>query len=100
MRDGLVEVTARKQLRLTPAGQQAELKLAGDVPQDIACITHTYGHQSSRALIDLVYKKYPWYSINSQFPERRCMARPVAPCAIYTLGYMVGPDADVPSGKR
>ncbi|MCX7791325.1 MAG: DUF488 domain-containing protein [Chloroflexaceae bacterium] len=87
VRDGLLEVTGRDQLCLTPAGRQAELKLAGNVPRDIRYITDTYGYQSSQALIDLVYKKYPWYSINSQFPERRCMARPVAPCAIYTLGY-------------
>jgi len=87
VRDGLLEITTRDQLRLTPAGQQAELKIAGDVPQDIRYITNTYGNQSAQALIDLVYEKYPWYTINSQLPGQRRTTPTVVACAIYTMGY-------------
>lgn len=87
VRDGLMEITTQAQLRLTSAGRQAELKLAGDVPQDIRYITQTYGDRSAQALIDLVYEKYPWYTINSQLPEKRRMGPPVVNCAIYTMGY-------------
>lgn len=87
VRDRLLEITAQGHLRLTPAGRQAELKLAGDVPQDVRYITSTYGDWSAQALIELVYEKYPWYTINSQLPGQRRTTPPVAECAIYTMGY-------------
>ncbi|WP_153188302.1 DUF488 family protein, partial [Candidatus Oscillochloris fontis] len=87
VRNGLLEITEQGQLRLTPAGQQAELKLAGDVPQDIRYITDTYGDRSAQALINLVYQKYPWYTINSQLSGQARTTPPIVDCAIYTMGY-------------
>ncbi|PDW02935.1 DUF488 domain-containing protein [Candidatus Viridilinea mediisalina] len=87
VRDGLVKIIDQKRLCLTAAGRQIELKLAENVSQDLCYITQTYGSCSDQALIDLVYEKYPWYTINSQLPEKRNMVRPVVDCAIYTMGY-------------
>lgn len=87
MRNGLLEIIEEGQVRLTPAGQQTELKLTGDVPQDIRYITNTYGDRSSQALINLVYQKYPWYTINSQLSGQPRTTPPIVDCAIYTMGY-------------
>lgn len=39
------------------------------------------------ALMDGVYRDYPWFTLNSDALHKRAMDRPVAPPAVYTVGY-------------
>ena len=53
-------------------------------------IVRRYGLLSQKALVSDVYRRYPWFALNSQLPERRLasLQRPkkAAP-AVYTAGY-------------
>jgi uncharacterized protein (DUF488 family) len=38
-------------------------------------------------VIDAVYAKHPWFTLNSETVHKRAVGRPVAPSAVYTVGY-------------
>lgn len=46
-----------------------------------------YGQLSTGALLDTVYRRFPWFTLNADQTDRRAVQRPVAACAIYTAGY-------------
>ena len=46
-----------------------------------------YGHLSTTALLDTVYARYPWFTMNSEQKERRAVKRPVVKPAVFTAGY-------------
>ena len=53
-------------------------------------IVRRYGRLSQNDLVSDVYRRYPWFALNSQLPERRLASiqRPKkAPPAVYTVGY-------------
>ena len=72
---------------LTDLGKKMDVNLPRNVTQDIHYVATEYGNLSSQELLDLVYKKYSWFTVNSDLPERRKKKRPVAETAIYTAGY-------------
>ena len=56
----------------------------------VAQIVRRYGRRSQKALVSDVYRRYPWFALNSQLPERKLVSlqRPEkAPPAVYTAGY-------------
>ena len=56
----------------------------------VAQIIRRYGRRSQKALVSDVYRRYPWFALNSQLPERKLasLQRPEkAPPAVYTAGY-------------
>lgn len=42
---------------------------------------------STPALVDRVYRDYPWFTINSEAFDKRATSRPVGRLAVYTVGY-------------
>lgn len=46
-----------------------------------------YGHLGTTALLDTVYARYPWFTMNSDQKERRAVKRPVVKPAVFTAGY-------------
>jgi uncharacterized protein (DUF488 family) len=42
---------------------------------------------TTSALIDNVYARYPWFTLNSEAVHKRAASRPTVPPAVYTVGY-------------
>lgn len=63
--------------------------LTSSVISAVVGIVSRYGEMASSDLIQSVYKRYAWYAINSELPERKLVSlqRPAAVPAIYTAGY-------------
>ena len=55
------------------------------VRDDLSSVVDRFKHASVDNLLDYVYKKFPWFTINSKREKRQ--SRPVAAPAIYTAGY-------------
>ncbi len=87
IRNGFLEKGTDNHWRLTPLGERLDTTLPSDVSKDICKITATYGKLSGQKLINLIYDKYSWFTINSELPGRRQEERPVADRCIYTAGY-------------
>jgi uncharacterized protein (DUF488 family) len=87
IRHGFLERRCDNQWKLTELGKKSYIALPSDVSQDICQVATTYGKLSGKKLINLIYDKYSWFTINSDFPDRRTAKRPTAEKAIYTAGY-------------
>ena len=87
VRDGLLSEPDRHHWTLTPAARKTLTGLPNHLGIDVLWAVEQYGRFSSRALPDLVYRKYPWFTINSQDVSKRLEEQPVADFAVYTIGY-------------
>jgi len=84
-RDGLIEELPKSRWSLTDAGR-AEARRAESGPAAAArSIVKRFVGTPSSTLIDHVYSRHPWFTINSNI--RKEETRPVAPLAVYTAGY-------------
>ncbi len=82
-----IEKEGKKTWELTPLGCEQLVNLPKQISQDIGTIIQQYGNFSGSALTDSVYARYPWFTVNSDFVEKRREKRPTADKAIYTAGY-------------
>jgi uncharacterized protein (DUF488 family) len=87
IRNGFLEKGKNNCWSLTDLGKKFDVNLPRNVTQDIHYVATEYGNLSSQDLLDLVYDKYPWFTVNSDLPGRRKRKRPIAQKAIYTAGY-------------
>ena len=87
IRNGFLEKTLDNQWNLTPLGKNLDVTLPRDISKDICQISEIYGKLSEQKLINLIYDKYDWFTINSDLLGRRKGKRPVAEKLIYTAGY-------------
>lgn len=87
IRNGFLEKEKNNSWNLTDLGKNFDVDLPKNVIQDIHHVATEYGDLSSQELLDLVYDKYSWFTINSDLPGRRKKKRPIAEKAIYTAGY-------------
>lgn len=87
VRNGFVEKVDKKTWELTTLGREFFVSLPKQISQDIATVTQQYGNFSGSELIEIVYARYPWFSVNSDLPGKRGEQRPIAEKAIYTAGY-------------
>jgi len=55
------------------------------LPDDIARIVERFETTSTDALLDYVYERFPWFTVNST--KRKLQPRPVAASAVFTVGY-------------
>ena len=70
--------------------QQQTRKLASNLQLAIADVVERYGHLNLSPLIREVYRRYRWYALKSERPERKLFpipSRPKASPAVYTIGY-------------
>jgi len=77
----------RAKVRLTPLGQEACLGLPHQAGALVKRIYDKYGKLCESALIDDVYDRFPWYTLNSERVDRRNAKRPLAEHKVYTIGY-------------
>jgi uncharacterized protein (DUF488 family) len=87
IRNGFLEKGLENSWILTDSGKELDINLPNDITQDIHYIATEYGHLSGEELLDLVYDKYSWFTLNSNFVGKRKQKRPIAKNAIYTAGY-------------
>jgi uncharacterized protein (DUF488 family) len=87
IRSGFLEKDINNSWNLTNIGEKLDTKLPILITQDVNNIVNHYGDLSSQELINLVYEKYAWFTINSEIEAKRCLPRPKAETAIYTAGY-------------
>ncbi len=84
----LDHVALREETRGHACGEAEALTASAKVA--VTEIVRRYGLLSQNALVSDVYRRYPWFALNSQLPERRpaSLQRPkkAAP-AVYTAGY-------------
>lgn len=87
IRNGFLEKGKNNSWTLTSLGKELDINLPKTVKQDISSITTRYSKLSGQELVDLVYNKYSWFTVNSDIPKRKKEKRPIAEKAIYTAGY-------------
>ena len=85
LEQGLLTAADSRTLGLTENGRVIAASTPVQFKEDAAVIHKRYGRLAFRPLLDDVYNRYPWYSINSEV--RRLEKRPKAAPAIYTAGY-------------
>lgn len=64
-----------------------DCRLPAAIKKDIARIVAKYRTFSSQQLLENVYQKYPWFTLNSKNKKQRKFQRPKVAIAIYTIGY-------------
>ena len=70
--------------------QRETEKLAESMASAVSDIVDQYGARSQNILVRDIYRKYPWFALNSELPERNLVStqRPErAKPAVYTAGY-------------
>lgn len=88
VKEGLLIISESEQVELTPKGKKlARQALEVRLARDIELLNQNYKALEQKKLIDFVYEKYPWYTANSQFPNKRKAKKIEAECKNYTIGY-------------
>ncbi|MGQ9549365.1 MAG: DUF488 domain-containing protein [Roseiflexus sp.] len=88
LRDGVLEHGDDGHLwQLSESVQRQNVSLPEPVKTDVRYIMNKYGSMSRRQLLDIVYERYPWFTINCEDAGKRRASRPVADVAVYTIGY-------------
>jgi uncharacterized protein (DUF488 family) len=87
-KEGLISVSDDDQISLTSKGiKTCKQALEARLARDIELLKDNYASLSQSKLVDTVYAKYPWFTMNSQFANRRKAKRVVSECQNYTIGY-------------
>lgn len=87
IRNGFLEKEVKNCWQLTDLGEKLDITLPKAVSKDICQLSALYGKLSGQKLTELIYNNYSWFTVNSDFPEKRKEKRPVAEKFIYTAGY-------------
>jgi uncharacterized protein (DUF488 family) len=82
--NGTVESSGNRFWQARGGGDAAE-KLADVVKQDVGRILRRFNEKSTFQLMNYVYERYPWFTVNSK--RKQLATRPVASLAVYTFGY-------------
>jgi len=82
--DGVVDASGDNSWQVFGRGDAAD-GLSNAVRDDAGRILRRFKEQSTSQLMDYVYKRYPWFTVNSK--RKQHADRPVGPLAVYTAGY-------------
>lgn len=85
MRNGYIWTPSVYAIQLT--NDVALPTIADGIEHEIQHFMSRYGGLSTRALLDLIYARHPWFTVNAAQRERRMRERPRAACAVHTIGY-------------
>ena len=86
-RDGFIEEPDDRTWKLTRAGFQTASVLPVSVEHGAIEVMRKYGDIPLGKLMDSIYTRYPWFTVNSKGKSRRSQARPIAKSAVHTAGY-------------
>jgi uncharacterized protein (DUF488 family) len=84
---GLVTAPDEQTWALTTAGGSPALAVKGAVGADIDAVGRRWKGKPLSALVDHVYERHPWFTINAQRVASRRAKRPTGAIAVSTLGY-------------
>lgn len=84
-RDGLIEEAPNSRWRLTGIGQKEAKRAEVGSAAGARSIVKRFAGKPSKDLIDHVYDRHPWFTVNSEI--RKLAKRPVAEPAVFTAGY-------------
>jgi len=85
VRNGYLVAPSSRSIRL---GDDAAIPFVHPaLTRQIAGLAARYAKLPTAVLLDLVYSRYPEFTVNAVPPERRLAERPRAKCAVYTIGY-------------
>lgn len=87
VRNGFLNQQDSDRWQLTSVGKQQKVHLPKQIHEDISTVIKEYEKLSISELIDTVYNRYPWFTVNSSLEIESKPKRPIAPLAIYTAGY-------------
>lgn len=87
LRNGYIETVGHQKWGLTKEGQTCSLQLPAVVHRNCREIVQLYGKYHARELVDIVYRRYPWFTLKAKWETSRVVSRPTASNAIYTMGY-------------
>lgn len=84
-REGLVTEAGDRAWRIRPAGRGIARSLNGEVRRDITKTVSRFSRRNVNGMLEYVYDRYPWFTLNSDHGSR--VKRPRAKPAIFTAGY-------------
>lgn len=84
-RQGYVTALEGSSWQITGMGREAALGTPGALAAGARQIHGQYGKKNTNELLDDVYDRYPWFTLNSG--RKRLATRPSTPVAVYTAGY-------------
>ncbi len=87
IRDGELIAPSKHELTLPAFTRRHAPDLGPELRQEIEIIWLRYGDLPTTQLVDMVYARYPWYTLNSDSRERRAVQLPKVEHAVYTAGY-------------
>ena len=85
-RDGYIDFPDNPSIRLLISSEDSAA-IPTSSRQDIAWSMERHNQNSTNELLRYVYRRYPWYTMNSVDHFKRRSARPVGQKRVYTLGY-------------
>jgi uncharacterized protein (DUF488 family) len=86
MQAGMLTAPTENDLRLGDIHPK-EYALPKEIQTEINRFWNCYGGYSTSQLVEMTYRHFPWYTLNTQDPRKRNAALPRAKCAVYTAGY-------------
>ena len=86
-RAGFMGYATHHRLSLTERGKELIAGLQVQFREAINLNIRSYAGIETKALLDQVYDRYPFYTMNSQCVAKRAMPRPKADIRVYTVGY-------------
>ena len=87
VREGMLTEPDDRSWSLTAAGRKGAESFSGKLKESAAATMEKYGRWTETALLDSVYERFPWYTLNSNRVGKRCAKRPIASPSIFTMGY-------------
>ncbi len=84
---GLVTAPDEHTWALTPAGTATAATVTGAVAGDVQAIGRRWKDCRVSDLVDHVYTRHPWFTVNAQRVDRRREQRPSGQIAVHTIGY-------------
>lgn len=87
IRNGLVREPRPKRWGLTARGRALVASFPHGADSGERKMIRRYGRLAEEDLLDSVYDRYRWFTINSRRPGKRLAERPTAEPAVYSAGY-------------
>jgi hypothetical protein len=85
MRYGLLRDVGASRWEATADAGSVTGSLGRSIRNDLLAVVNQFRDVSVERLLDYVYEKYPWFTMNSNI--KKLQPRPIADPAIYTAGY-------------
>jgi len=83
--NGLLAAPDEKTWELTADSRQPTGDVSGEIKADVANVVDRFSGSTVDELVDYVYERHPWYTVNSKL--RKLRQRPMAEVGAYTAGY-------------